>query len=83
MKIEVNMAGVGEPTQPMWEFIWKIEKVLGITYDGPEEFKAASDWISEHADEYFFACVINGNTMAYAYAYEDDDIGYEYYDQHY
>lgn len=55
MKISVDMTRVGEPTQKMWEYVWKIEQLLNVKYDGPEEFKAVSEWIDEHNDEYGWA----------------------------
>jgi hypothetical protein len=72
MKIDLNMTGVGEPTEKMWRLLWDMENVLGIQYKGSEEFKYVSKWISLHMDEYMKAL----DTY-------DDDWGYEYYDQHY
>lgn len=74
MKIEVDMTRVGEPTQRMWEYVWKIEEVLGIKYNGPEEFKAVSKWIDEHSKAYGKAFMLR--EIEYESQFED---GYDYY----
>ncbi len=54
MKIDLDMRKVGEPTQKMWELIWKMEEVLKIKYEGPEEFKDASQWINDNMVDFVF-----------------------------
>ncbi|MCU7521961.1 MAG: hypothetical protein HF312_17230 [Ignavibacteria bacterium] len=52
-KIEIDMTNVGRASQKMWELVWNIEDVLGISYSGPDDFKRVSEWIDEHNEEYY------------------------------
>jgi hypothetical protein len=59
-KIELNFTSVSRGTQKQWEFIWSIEQMLGIKYDGEDDFEEISQWIDDYSDEYYHKLSISG-----------------------
>lgn len=51
MIIEVEAEGPRQPTKKQLDFIEEIVDVIGEDFEG-DTFDEASDWISEHIDEF-------------------------------